>query len=58
VLKEQMLSLHEGESKEGETLHQFEFPNGAKYRFNENSDEKRLIITDNLGCKIRLIIED
>jgi hypothetical protein len=58
VLENQILSLHRGESKEAKTLHQFEFPNGAEYRFDEDSDEKRLIITDKKGFEIRLIIED
>jgi hypothetical protein len=60
VLEDQMLSVHEGESKEGELLHQFEFPDGdgAEYSFDESSDEKILIISDIEGCEIRLIIQD
>jgi hypothetical protein len=49
VLINEKLSLHEGESTEGQMLDEFEFPHGAEYRFTENSDEKILIITDKKG---------
>jgi F420-0:gamma-glutamyl ligase-like protein len=33
VLSEQRLSVYEGNSKEGQQLHAFSFPNGADYSF-------------------------
>jgi hypothetical protein len=48
-LRDQKLYLHAGGSKEGKIIHEFEFPHGAEYRFNDYSYEKRLIITDKKG---------
>ena len=48
-LKDNKLCLFEAGSIEGKLIHEFEFPHGAEYRFDEKSDEKRMIITDIKG---------